>query len=383
MKYFLAIIICFGCSFIFGSDFTPPPFTNKEEAETAIPRVLEQIPDLIASDPSGVEAQEFLRTHRLPQWIAFYFQNGIGPIRSPSSERDDRVAEIEEILAPYEQELLELVFLTKEKYSTAGIALQYLNYLPATETLASSLFKLSKEIDDNESLVGKVHKMIYTHQFDDNSFREGVIDFILENRDQRTREGRFASVMSGAAMRSAISEMKEVYLNDLSISVNPDNYIRGSRSLLASRICGAATGMKYFGLLGGEEAVDLIKKRLTEFDPKNESDKPAIQSLEEALEIVSGNRRPEVAFSWKGRLLGVSEQALDLWKKKNESTVEEVAEVIEEVITPEAAIEEEPAEVIVIEPIEKDVEQSSSWWLWLIGALVIVGVLGLVLRKKS
>ena len=62
---------------VFGNDFVPPPFINREEAEKAIPKILDEIPDLLLSDPSGVEAQEFLRTDRLPQWIVYYFQNGI------------------------------------------------------------------------------------------------------------------------------------------------------------------------------------------------------------------------------------------------------------------------------------------------------------------
>ena len=45
---------------------------------------------------------------------------------------------------------------------------------------------------------------------------------------------------------------------------------------------------------------------------------------------------------------------------------------------PEQIIKE-PAEVVE----EAPVEQSSNWWLWLIGAVVVVSVLGLVLRRKS
>lgn len=56
--------------------------------------------------------------------------------------------------------------------------------------------------------------------------------------------------------------------------------------------------------------------------------------------------------------------------------------VIEEVTAPEPAIEEEPAEVVVAEPIEEDVEQSSDWWLWLIGVVVVVGVVSLAIRRK-
>lgn len=43
-----------------------------------------------------------------------------------------------------------------------------------------------------------------------------------------------------------------------------------------------------------------------------------------------------------------------------------------EVTAPEPVIDE-PAKVVVAEPVEEDVEQSSNWWLWLIGAVVVVG----------
>lgn len=42
--------------------------------------------------------------------------------------------------------------------------------------------------------------------------------------------------------------------------------------------------------------------------------------------------------------------------------------------------EEAPAK---FESTEEAIEQSSNWWLWIIGALVVIGGLGLVLRRKS
>jgi len=39
--------------------------------------------------------------------------------------------------------------------------------------------------------------------------------------------------------------------------------------------------------------------------------------------------------------------------------------------------------VVFAETAEEDVEQSPNWWLWLVGVLVVVGGLGLALRRKS
>ena len=67
---------------------------------------------------------------------------------------------------------------------------------------------------------------------------------------------------------------------------------------------------------------------------------------------------------------------------RQSSSAEEVAEVTEEVTEPEPATEE-PAEVVVAEASEESAEQSSNWWLWLIGLLVFVGGLAVVVRRKN
>lgn len=60
----------------------------------------------------------------------------------------------------------------------------------------------------------------------------------------------------------------------------------------------------------------------------------------------------------------------------------EIVEVIGEVTPPKPA-KEEPAEAAPVEVTEETPEQSSNWWLWLVGALVVVGGLGLAIRRKS
>ena len=64
------------------------------------------------------------------------------------------------------------------------------------------------------------------------------------------------------------------------------------------------------------------------------------------------------------------------------SSVEEVVEVGKETMKPEKA-PKEPAKVATAESPTEAAEKSSQLWLWLIGAVVVIGSLGLVLRRKS
>lgn len=64
------------------------------------------------------------------------------------------------------------------------------------------------------------------------------------------------------------------------------------------------------------------------------------------------------------------------------SPAEEKAEATEEATAPEP-VTEKPSEVDRPKPSEEPAEQSSNWWLWLIGAVVVVGGIGLTLRRKS
>jgi len=89
----------------------------------------------------------------------------------------------------------------------------------------------------------------------------------------------------------------------------------------------------------------------------------------------------EAAYAKRLTSLGITEPSGELTAEELPASTPLVAEVIEEVIVPEPAIEE-PVEVVVAEPIEEEVEPSSNWLLWLIGAVVIVGGVFLLRPKK-
>ena len=67
---------------------------------------------------------------------------------------------------------------------------------------------------------------------------------------------------------------------------------------------------------------------------------------------------------------------------KNKEEAQQINQIDEPPVR-SASEGEEALEVDTPEPSEKTVERSSKWWLWLIGAVVVVGGIGLVLRRKS
>jgi len=44
---------------------------------------------------------------------------------------------------------------------------------------------------------------------------------------------------------------------------------------------------------------------------------------------------------------------------------------------------EEPTKAVSSEPVKEPAEQSSQWWLWLIGAIVVFGGIGLIARRQN
>lgn len=52
-------------------------------------------------------------------------------------------------------------------------------------------------------------------------------------------------------------------------------------------------------------------------------------------------------------------------------------------VPPPQAVIEKPVEVVMPEPSEELADESSQWWLWLVGLMVVVGGLALVVRRKS
>jgi hypothetical protein len=88
------------------------------------------------------------------------------------------------------------------------------------------------------------------------------------------------------------------------------------------------------------------------------------------------------------RLLGMPPEDLPLgWGGRDAnteipSTTPAVVEATEEPLTVKTKVQEF-AEIKPVEAAKETPEESSHWWLWLLGALIVVGGLGLVLRRKN
>lgn len=384
MKFLLRLVLVIYCMPIFAQN-TPPAFSTAEEAKQAIPKILDQIPQLLKDDPTGIKAQQFLRKDRLPQWIQNYFYaGGLGPLHEFSAERQVRVNEIEQILLPYEKMLIDLSLLTKDDNSESGIALQFLNYTSATPILKSTLLNLSRESTSNIGLIEKSYDTIYSHKMDDAQFIKNTIDFIVEHRDTRSINSAVASALYSSSRRAALPEMKDIYLNDLAVPLRSENYINGSRSLLISRTVAAAQGLAYFGLLGGDTAVNLLRARLLELDLNSGDEQNAKLIFEDTIERVLGNRPPELAISRKGQLLGISNEAYSLWKKKSNYSSSSTRHLQhtatatpDQILSPKLAPLSNPKRQSDL--VKAD--QPPVLWPWIIGAILLLAVVGGILFK--
>lgn len=97
---------------------------------------------------------------------------------------------------------------------------------------------------------------------------------------------------------------------------------------------------------------------------------------------IENNKQRDISFNMPELLKGIPEF----------TEVTEVEPVIVKVVTPEAVIDEgsasepgsqEPDEVAVTEQTEELIKRTSYWWLWLVGAVIVVGGIRLAIRKKN
>lgn len=126
-----------------------------------------------------------------------------------------------------------------------------------------------------------------------------------------------------------------------------------------------------------------LDKLASEIPAEQEEVHWAIQSARSSESKDKLRALREAAYATRLEALGLTQEisapAVDA---ASAPPVEEFAEVIEEITAPEPVIEGLD-EVVVAKPVDENVEQSSNWWLWLIGAVVAVFGIAFILRRKS
>ena len=247
-----------------------------------------------------------------------------------------------EALRPY------IIQLSKSGRSAdKSYAVTFGRYLQIDESTESMFYEvLDSKLADNESGVREVLDVIFAYDLDTPELRDELVQGLhLANGSEN--QSRFTSEAEFGAGRWNLFEA----VNPLMDLVEDHYKLKGK----ANR-----TALKSLKELGAS-AVDVL---------------PRLEKLLE-MRLADGDADFREIEALEYAILSVSKGL----PKETETTPLSSIESIEEVIAPEPAIEE-PAEVVVAAPIKEDVEQSPNWWLWLVGAVVVIGGILKVCRKK-
>lgn len=177
-----------------------------------------------------------------------------------------------------------------------------------------------------------------------------------------------------------------------------DAVINDVSSMESNALLGLPTVVHDLGYLRQPEAIDLLVDFLfTDIPPENQRIRGDVFVTPLSHHAIKGLSQSLVDFPidyWDPITATDLQVARDFianyegqwriigkWQPEEETDVEFIKGV--EVVTQPEPATEEPAEVAAPEPSEEPAEKSSNWWLWLVGLAVVVGSVGLMLRRKS
>lgn len=264
-------------------------------------------------------------------------QNYTGDNWRQSVENDEIRTKIEAI----RPEIMDLVYseVPGERFYGA----QFLRYLEVDTEVEESLYLLLEDTDNQKTALDA----IFDYDLDTTDLRNELVQGLSQNQEEAS-QSRFGMKAELWAGRWGLTEAAD----DLMLLVEENYQKKGKINRTALKSI-KELGESAFSLLPRLQS--LLERRLSDGD----ADFREIEALRYAISSVSRGLPKEV-----------------------EATASNSANSIEGITAPKPAIEE-PAGVVVAEPIEKPAEQSSNWWLWLVGLLVVVGGIGLAVRRKS
>jgi hypothetical protein len=285
-----------------------------------ITAVLSAVRATEANDPSGDKALQLLTEARLVNnEILPYFYGIKGALHELSPERQMRINEVEQAIAPFTSDLLKVVERTSASRTRPNVATQLLSFAPASAAIKSRIESLVKSQTASPDMVAEAVDLLFMLQLDDKPFREEIIGKLSWRDELHSRAKIGDALFVGVATRWPIPEALDYFSGILSVPLKPGSYPeRGGRSKLITDFSLAVEGLSRFGTLGAS-CLNLLKARLLELDLQDSDEAQLVKAIEACIARLEGRAAPEIAVSWKGQLIGVNRQAMSEWTRTSKS----------------------------------------------------------------
>ena len=354
---------------------------------------LQDLSALLKEDPSGKKSQNYLRRNSLLYPIQKYLYGVPGTLIEHSHERQQRVLEMEGRLRRYETVILDTTKASFAQGNGETSSVRLLPFFPKSDGIKDALFSIIRETNKNQEFIIQSYEAIFMLQLDDADLRGGLVDFIKKNRFKKTTQSNLAAGLYSSSARWGVPEMQELYLSDIETPIHPDNYINGNNRLsLISNIENAARGLEYYGKMP-HAYIDVLEARMRELDLNSGDEQDALSQFKQTIAILRGDREPEFAVSWKGQLLGISNETYRKWFGHDREI--KSAEVFDRrppnytsstlPVSPSAMPIQQPKSATSPSPTFETKPTSSSFPILPVAIVValILGIVLLILRRKS
>jgi hypothetical protein len=366
-------------------------YAASEGIDLIINQKLSQLPSLLQEDPTGKKSQKLLKTDTLLYPIQNYFYQVSGSLLEHSRERQSRVLEVEALLQPYEKSLVELTRATLNSGNRDTSSIRLLAFFPATPDVKNALLSITQEPLIYRAVVDQAYETFFMLQMDDPKFRGDLVDFIKTNRNQKTTASEVATGLYSASVRWGVPEMEEIYVQDIQTPIHTKNYVYGNNRLaLIGNIINAARGLDYYGKMS-ENYVEALKARVRELDLSSGDEQNALSQFEKTIAIMKGEKEPEFTVSWKGQLLGVSNETYRKWFGHDREIKEAAAfdrrprnEVVKSTDQSRPPVLVAPSTTLIPQSVTGQATPSTPFLPWVVGLLLLAvfgGVWWKFLRK--
>jgi len=339
---------------------------------TGFESALAQLQREQAVDPNSTAVTELLRkldkTYNPSRWINEVPSRDMA---SPSPERLNRINQIANAIAPYEQLLVDIGF-DKTLSSDADRALDFLWYAAPSPDLKQSLFK---EADKNAI----AYQVLFETGMFDSQVRSKFIEGLLPSAPAQLRQQR-ASMASSWGLVEAVPvymEMLQKPFDPATVSFVGHIPAGDAKSPLSAYRMASQAAMH----LGSEGAVllPLLKQRYSEIQAAfPDKGQVLTGNLKAAIDVLEGRRNPPVHTAINGRG--------EINLTKGYSPIARTADATPVASTPAPTVNEPPFSPTASKPkpsaaVQNDQPQQSSPWFWLIGTILLLAVLGGTLFK--